>query len=273
DVLFAKILGYKIIAIVHEYHIALPGNYFKKTNSYIFDKTFGYFSTATLPISKFLEDKNKHYNKPQLLLPILYDFSKDNKKGKRNESNNEYFLFCGHARYARLILIIVQGFKQLNFESYNIQLKLILHGTPEDIKRVELDIINLGINNRVTIESKLPFSVLNKRYNEALALLVPLDPKNLQDKARFSQKTAEYLSSKRPVITVSVGEITAYFKDKENALVCESLNSEQIAEKMNWILNNRTQADEIGQKGYITGKKHFDYRKKGEQLHCFLKTL
>ena len=54
------------------------------------------------------------------------------------------------------------------------------------------------------------------------------DEKSLQDRARFSQKIAEYLMAQRPIITVDTGDIPYYFTHGKNAYILKTLSVEQL---------------------------------------------
>ena len=109
-------------------------------------------------------------------------------------------------------------------------------------------------------------------YANALALIIPLDPGNIQDEARFSQKIAEYLSSGSPIISNNVGEIRYYFKDKENIILCD-YDIDGFVEVFKWVTRNPDKAKQIGVNGLNLKKKEFDYRELGDRLHKFMQSL
>ena len=101
---------------------------------------------------------------------------------------------------------------------------------------------------------------------------IPLDPDNEQDKYRFSQKIAEYLSSETPIITSPVGEIPVYF-NKHNAFLVDLFTPEAYAEAMGYISIHKEESIIIGRQGYELGKKEFNYKIYGEKLSNFLKKI
>ena len=115
----------------------------------------------------------------------------------------------------------------------------------------------IGHIKNVEILQNLSKEHLFSLYAEASGLFIPLDPNNIQDKVRFSQKIAEYVSTKTPIITVNVGEIPYYFKNMESAIVMEELNPQSLAKSINYIINNKEFAKEIGKNGYKVGEKYF----------------
>ncbi|WP_319480705.1 glycosyltransferase [uncultured Draconibacterium sp.] len=265
----AKFLGYKRIAIFHEWHKSFLVPAYRKWSYLLFDSTFGYFVTGILPISSYLLEKASKFNKPMLKLPALADFQENIKLPQIHKAS--YFLFCGHARFLRLISILLQAVKTTNSQS-NIRVKLVLGGSPEDIEKIQHEIQALDLKN-VEIYTSIPYSTLMDLYKNALALVLPLSEVNLQDKARFSQKIAEYLSSKRPIITVNVGVIQEYFKNRINAFICESLTPRELSSQFELVMNNPGLADEVGLRGFKLGLHKFDFRSNTKQLDTYLSNL
>lgn len=266
-----KLNRYKVAVIFHEWHIAYNDNTFLRAiSNYIYDYTFGYFCSVIFPISTFLENKCLKFGKKMMKVPILADFQ-DNQFSKRGRDlgDKKFFLYCGNTGYFRVIKILIDAFNQLKEES-DTYLSLVLYGNKEDEEQIIDYISSLGLKERVIIHKNLSYSDLYAQYEQALALLIPLSPDSLQDKARFSQKIAEYLSSKRPIITVGVGDVNYYFTDKENAFVSKDLSVDELFQQMKFVVENRDIADSVGQKGYELGVSEFDYVINSRKIKSFL---
>lgn len=270
-VIIAKILNYKLVIIFHEWHQSIRGNKLRKLLSKVFDLSFGYFSSAILPISAFLEEKAKRFKKPMLRVPVLSDFKSHQEDEQFTDCS--YLLFCGHSRYIRLIKVLLSSIKELAGSGISPHLKLVLIGKEEDVLLVRKEIEKLDLSEQVTILSGLPFDELFVQYRNALALLLPLSENSLQDKARFSQKTAEYLSSKRPILTVNVGEISEYFTDQKDAFICDKLDSKELSKKLELLYRNKELCNEVGLNGYKLGLDKFDYRKNAKDLNNLLNNI
>lgn len=148
---------------------------------------------------------------------------------------------------------------------------MILNG-PENYKQNIVKYIEeKELSERIVIKSKLPYKDLINEYLNAKALLIPLDPNYEQDEARFSQKIAEYIASRRPIITNNVGEIKYYFK-KDEAIICD-FTEEAFADTFKWAEENKGKCDVIGENGYRRGDTDFNYNSKGRELYNFLQTL
>ena len=236
---------------------------------WLYTKAFGYFSDAFLPISEYIINKILKYNKPYLKIPVLADYS--NKPEIIAREN--YYLYCVSANYYRVILPLIDAYNiyRTNFNGNN-KLILVLGGTEINFKRVCDYINNIKLEPFIITKRQIPYNELLDLYRKAQALLIPLDPLNEQDHARFSQKIAEYLSVGTPVLSNNVGEISFYFKDKENIVLAE-YSKEGFAESMKWFDDNSDLIDKIGLAGYYLGKEKFNYSLCGKELHNFLLTI
>lgn len=267
--LMGMTLGYKRSTLFHEWHIGIKQtNYFWKIEAYIKDKTFGYFLNAIFPIGHYLQQKALRFKKPMLLVPVLASFERQ----VNYHTPKNYFTFCGHATYLLRNQIIINAFGEVVKKYPTIKLKLILVGTETQKAEVQKILENKGISNSVQIKSKLPQNELYSIYDSSLGLLIPLNPDNLQDKARFSQKIAEYTTSHRPIITSNVGEIPYYFKNNESAIIVP-FTTEGYVNGMSSLIENINNSNMIGENGYQVGISHFNYKTVGKQIKDFISNL
>lgn len=266
--IISSILGYKRTVLFHEWHIGMQHKkLLLKMEAWIKDRTFGYFVNGIFPISHFLYTKSMHFYKPQILLPIMASYDRVN----YNYIQSYNFTYCGHAAYIIRNNLVLEAYQKVISTHPLTKLTLVLFGTDSQISDVR-NMINKNRLTSVRIISQIPQDELYKLYDNSLGLLIPLDPNNLQDKARFSQKIAEYIGSRRPIITNSAGEIPYYFKNNENAIIVD-YNASSFANGMIKLIENPDIANKIGQKGYILGCKAFEYKKNAERIINFLKTI
>ena len=222
-----------------------------------------------LPISEFIIEHIQHFKKPYLKIPIIAEYDDLSIK---NIIKRDFFLYCVYAAYTRVIYKIIDAFSLFHENEKKIKLILILSGTSQQISIIQNYIHQKGLEDSIDILHNIPYHQLFRLYQEALGLIIPLDPNSIQDHARFSQKIAEYLSSGTPIISNNVGEIKYYFKDKQNIILCE-YSTKGFAQVFSWIKNNPTKAKEIGISGYLTGLKQFNYKIICEKFNVFLKSL
>jgi len=104
-------------------------------------------------------------------------------------------------------------------------------------------------------------------------LLVLMRPDNIQSRGGFPTKLGEYLSTKKPVLLTSVGEIPFYMHDCYNAFLVPPGDKKSFIEKLEYILNNRNLISNIGQNGYSTMLKYFNYSCQAKFLDKYLRSV
>lgn len=267
--IICMVYGYKRTALFHEWHIGMNNrSILAKLEAWIKDKTFGYFLNGIFPISHFLFEKAKKFHKPQLFVPVMASY---NRNVTLYNSNKYNFTYCGHASYLLRNSIIIDAFRIVKEKYNSAQLTLILFGNEKQMQDVYAFIKSINIES-INIKYQISQDELFNIYDTSLALLIPLDPNSIQDKARFSQKIAEYIGSKRPIITNNVGEILYYFKNEESAMIVD-YTKEDYSEAMIKLIKNQNLADQIGKKGFKIGINNFEYKKVSQNIISFLSQL
>lgn len=262
----ARQAGYKVAVIAHEWLATFRNrNKIRRWLAHRYSKVFGHKVDAILPISEYIIDKIQKFKKPYLKVPVLADFSTE----APFSSPEKYFAFCVSAEYGRVIEIVLRGFMKFHESFPDYKMKLILSGGKEARSRVSEFVAENGCSHSVDIKSGLPYDELKALYCWASGLVVALNPEFEQDKARFSQKIAEYLSSGVTLISNNVGEMPHYFTDRQNIVMGE-YSSDGFCDSFSWIAENPEKAQSIGRAGYRLGEIKFNYKTCGKQLHDFL---
>lgn len=264
----AKKCGYKKYLLYHEWNIETSHpSFLAAFEDYLMTFTFGYFLDGILPISHFLEKKCKMFHKPQMILPIMAEF----KEEKNIPPIGAHFSFCADVKYLLRNKIILDAFERLYRIKPECKLCLVLFGKENDIKSLQAYLDTLTSKDNILIKSKIPQDELMQLYRTSRALIIPLDPKSIADKARFSQKIAEYLSCARPVITNNVGEIPYYLHDRKDSIIVD-YSVEGFVEAMKYVCENKEEAQKIGIQGFVSGKEQFDVDVNCTRLLSFIKT-
>ena len=287
----ARVLNYKIAVISHEWGPTVKTVHFlRKPSVWLFTKYFGRLVDGILPISEYIIERIRHFNKPFLKVPVLADFESKEFHVKTTNSfktdttletslqvdaenaKDKYFLYCVYAAYTRVIFKIIDAFSEFKRIGGIYGLSLVLAGSKEQIGIVESYIEKVGMSKDIQIFSKIPYTQLLVLYAHASGLIIPLDPDSSQDSARFSQKIAEYLSSGSPIITNNVGEIKYYFEDKKNCILCD-YRIDGFCKAFMWIAANPEASEQIGINGYELGRTEFNYLDFGKKIHDFFQNL
>lgn len=255
--LFAsRVIGYKSAFILEEWEPSIPYSFIYKVNALIHGHLFGYLFDYILPISEFLTEKARKFGKPMLKFPVCSDFCDEVPDVKRVQST-DYFLYCASAGYQRAIYYVLDAYEIFSKTHKEASLHLVLNGSKTQLDDIKTVISEKQIQN-VEIKSSLPYNVLQDEYRNALGLLIPLFPDRIADVARFSQKISEYLTSRRPVISSNVGEIPYYFHNHTDMCIDATNTVEGYASEMEYLWNNRDEAERIGKNGFELGKSQFD---------------
>lgn len=181
------------------------------------------------------------------------------------------FTYCGHANYLLRNHLLLDAFKIVIEKYPKARLALVLFGNEKQMQKIKQFIQDKAIPS-IEIKNQIPEEELYRLYDTSLGLLIPLDPNSLQDKARFSQKIAEYIGSKRPIITNNVGEIPYYFKNEKSALIVD-YTPEAFADGMIELIQNPEKATQIGDEGYHTGIVNFEYKTVSFKILDFISSL
>lgn len=265
----AKLYGYKIVLVYHEWNIATKHFSILSTiEDYFSTFTFGFFLDGILPISHFLYNKCKFFHKKMMILPIIADF----KRNIIKMNDNTHYTFCANVEYLLRNTLILDAFDMFWKEHQNVNLFLVLSGNSISINELRDKLNNYACQNYIKIKTNMPQLDLYELYDSSIGLLIPLDPNSTADKARFSQKIAEYLTSQRPIITNNVGEIKYYFQDHENVLLTD-YSAEGFSNALSSLYNNSDLATKIGANGHIIGEKYFGIDSNGNKLLKFFEQL
>lgn len=269
-VLLGRIFGYKIVTISHEWVPTIKRRFWiQNIMSAIYARTFGIGIHGILPISHYIWQRAEHFGKPMLMTPILAEYPQQIPAVCKEDK----FVYCVYSCYYRVITMVIDGYKEYkNLTDKPYGLTLILSGPAPQIEKVQDYIHEVKLTEDVTIKTKLPYIELLHTYQEARALLIPLNPDCEQDHARFSQKIAEYLSSGTPVISNNVGEIPYYFENGRNMILAD-YSAKGFAKSLKWVQDNPDKAEEIGINGFKLGISEFNYDAFGKKLDVFLQSI
>ena len=106
----------------------------------------------------------------------------------------------------------------------------------------------------------------------ASKILALARPDNIQAKYGFATKIGEYLMTERPVVLTKVGSVEDYLQDGVNCILANPDDENDFADKLLWVIENYSQAEEIGKRGKEAVLKYFDSEKETEKIYnCIFK--
>ncbi|MCX6238340.1 MAG: glycosyltransferase [Bacteroidia bacterium] len=151
-------------------------------------------------------------------------------------------------------------------------IRFIITGTKSKIpqqKEIDTILSKNGLKERVIYTGPINEEEL-KRYRKCCTMAIVNRPENFQNDYNFPTKLGEYLIAGVPVIASNSGEMVKYLTDGENAFLVEPNDSEAIAQRIIFILENSDKAKAIGERGRMLALKHFNYKNHGKRLSSFL---
>jgi glycosyltransferase involved in cell wall biosynthesis len=244
--------------------------------SFIYKSVMFRWAKGAISISDNISEKINRY-KPAargisiLLLPILAD---KNEWAKKNGTIQKTFLWCGQLDgYFKDVILILEAYSKLSasFPEY----KVIICGK---YKKATEDVINdtisgLGLNrDRVVLTGYISNETLFEYCQSATALISPLWD-DQQSSARFPTKIASYLFASRPVLTCKMGETGKYLTNRKNALFFEPGDHLGLSGLMEFCINEKNIADQIGKQGSMLAEAEFDFRRHADKLRSFFESV
>jgi glycosyltransferase involved in cell wall biosynthesis len=110
-------------------------------------------------------------------------------------------------------------------------------------------------------------------YINQAHILVLVRKNNLKSQASFPSKLTEFLVTANPVVSVNVGEIPDYLTDGENAFLVKPGDSDALAEKLIFVLENYQFAKEVGLRGKELTNTVFNYKFQAKRMLDFIDTF
>jgi glycosyltransferase involved in cell wall biosynthesis len=111
-----------------------------------------------------------------------------------------------------------------------------------------------------------------KQHLSECKILAITRPSTLQTKAGFPTKLGEYFATGRPVLATNFGDMEEYFKDGSDIIMAECGDSEAIAKKIKWMIENNRDLEIISKRGYKTAHDLLEYKNSVNRMIGFLES-
>ncbi len=170
------------------------------------------------------------------------------------------------------VIIIIKAFARILRN--NPELNLVLTGDLEtSVSKSEiLSLIDeLDLKGKVKLPGYVSKETLNEFTTTASALLLA-KPQNRQNQYNMATKIGEYLLTGRPAVISSVDPACNYLKHRVNVCIAEP-DHVQMADEVEYILNNTNEANAIGSAGRESVAKLFDYKIHAMRINDFFRKL
>ena len=256
-VLFAKIIGYKIVVEYVE-DLRLPsgairrGIHIKNQTNVFFERFIPILVNGIVVISSYLFSKFEKYNKKVSLIhiPITAKIPEED-ESEIHEESIFTIAYSGSFGSKDGLETLIEAFKK--FAVLHPQSKLLLAGINKN-----KELINKHLtDNKIKYIGYLPDEDFYPFLMKASTLCITRNKMKFAN-AGFPFKLGEYLATGKPVITSNVSDMELYIDNYIDAIVVEPESVDQIVDALMFLIKNKDEAKEIGRRGRLKCKRFFD---------------
>lgn len=271
---YAKKLGYKIVFDQVEMSYLSDGASYSakfwiriKLNEiirhYVYEHCDGSF---VITQALYNQNRKEFANMPLCILP----------NSTPNLYNSEYVkshrvpivLYTGTFAPKDGVYYLIKGFLLARERGVNCKLIMTGKGKPKDLQILKLVAGNPNVEYRGLISEE---ELKNLLQESDILTMTRVNSKFAN--YGFPFKLSESLATGNPVIASNVSDVNLYVKHKENVYMVRPENIEDIANGIEFLVNNPQQAERIGKAGVDVVKTKFGLEPVGEIFTKFLKSL
>lgn len=268
-ILFAKAIGYKIIADIGENYQFSNENmsfiYSLKLKSIIFfEKRISFFCHGIVALSTYLCNvcKEKVKNKiPVILIPISYNLKVSYNKKKFNSPLR--ITYSGSFGKKDGIDTLIQAFKDFNSKYSNSTLLLTGFGNNPS------EMVSKANHSSIKYVGFLEDKEYQKFISEADILCMTRTSSEYAN-AGFPFKLGEFLKTGNPVVATDVSDVSYYLENYKDCVITSPDKPDEISAAFEFYVENVQRALEIGRNGQLKAEKFFDYKINGKKMLEFM---
>ncbi|MFA6322217.1 MAG: glycosyltransferase family 4 protein [Candidatus Buchananbacteria bacterium] len=184
--------------------------------------------------------------------------------------NEKVVLFVGgldKAHYFKGVEFLLEAMARLGQVGYGWRLIIVGGG---DLQEYYASIANqLRIHKKTIFTGRVGDQDLPKHYNLADVCILP----SVDKSEAFGLVLVEAMACGKPVIATNLAGVRSVVTDNINGLLVEPKNADDLANKINYILNNPAEAENFGRAGLIQARAKYDWQIIGNQLEAIYKSL
>lgn len=188
-------------------------------------------------------------------------------EGLKKVECGQYFAYCGVvSKYKDGVDILIKAFAQFLKTHQDYRLYIIGRFESEDVRKdLETLAQSMSVSDRIVFTGQVSPNRMPDLLFNSLALVLAR-PNNVQSKYGFPTKLGEYLATGNPVIVTKVGEIGAFLKDRENAIVLPPDDANVFANGLAWVVEHPEEATLIGRRGRELALSEFSYKTQSKKV-------
>ncbi|MEJ6950290.1 glycosyltransferase family 4 protein [Natronospora cellulosivora (SeqCode)] len=171
--------------------------------------------------------------------------------------NEKMVFYVGRIVREKGIQVLIQAIPEILSE--NPSTKFVIAGKGPHLDSLKSQAEFLGVANRIYFTGFISDEERNRLYQAADVAVFPsiYEP--------FGIVALEAMVTKTPVIVGNVGGLAEFVHDGENGLTVNPNDSQQLADKIVYLLNNQEKADDIAETGYKMVKHTFTWQQIARQ--------
>ena len=226
---------------------------------------------AATAITSFIQEKFESMNKPCMLLPSVYDFSRAIQApvGQKRNSNQFSILYAGTCKVGDGFTDVLKAIELCVAGGCPAQLKVLgtdgLSGRALAMRRIIE--ANPQIAGRVEFLGRVSDEDYPKLLTSPDCLLLPR-PDTQTVRAAFPTRLPEFLATGLPVVTTSVPDVPRYLEAGVHAEIVAP-TVEGLASGILRLWKDPEYADELGARAKVQAMKVFDFKIHAQNLLDF----
>lgn len=242
-----------------------------------FAKYLFWHLTAKLPdgmivISKHLKNRFLKYvrkNTPVEIIPVVVDMDCFN---NNIHFPGHYITFTGSLKRQGEADSLLSIWHKISVQFPDYCLRIVGDASSRRMMQLHEKVREYGIESTVTFTGFMIKDKIPEILQDSAVLVLPRES-GLFSTAGLPNKLGEYLASGRPVLCTSVGDISDYLRDGENAYLVEPGNNDLFAERLAYILTNPIEAEKVGIRGRLAAERFFDLKSNSKKILNLLYSL
>lgn len=244
-------------------------------NAYFTDELVRMYD-GVMVISSYIEKHtSRRLKKPLLKIPVLHPMIEPLLLEGKNEDPLFRIGYFGTLTVGRdLIMNLLEAVLILRQQGYD-QVLLTLTGkaNPAVENEISLFIRANKMQKQISLLGFLPSDELLALQQKQDVLIV-LRKDNLQGKATFATKLANYMHLGKPVIASDVSDNKEYIKNGVNGFLLEDARAATVAKKIKEMMRfDKTQLQKIADKARATAHEHFYYKGYVKSMRDFMQLV
>jgi glycosyltransferase involved in cell wall biosynthesis len=270
-ILFAKIIGYKVIVEYVEDFRHYAGNLssglaIKNKTNVFFERLLPFISKGIVVISTYLLHKFSRYSKkiPIIHIPISAYVSENIIPTSFNSPIK--IVYSGSFGAKDGLDTLITAFNEFS-KNYS-DCQLLLSGKTKDNDLIQ----KYCSNPKIKYIGYVPDHEFDSFLAQADILCMTRNKMQFAN-AGFPFKLGEYLATGKPVIASKVSDIELYVENMHDAMLIEPERPDQIVDALMYLVQNPDKAFEIGKNGQKKCITHFSPEVNGKKLTEFLLSI